>query len=347
MKNRVDTSRQKTPWDDSANITIVQSFIKTTYKNIYKQKHQKLFDTNENEIINDVKIAECPYCCSTSFKKKGFTKNKIQRYFCKNCKSEFTPTTGTIFENHKISITEWIEFLLDLFNYGSTSLISKVNRNAINTSIYWLQKTFLLLKEYQKSVILEGNVYIDEMFYKVIKSEIDTKNGKQLRGLSHNQYCVGLGYDGKNIIAIVEGLGKTSTAKTMNAFLSHIKAESKIIHDDEKAHRKLVKELKLKDESYSSLLLKTLEDDKNPLRPINHQCDLIRQFLNTHSGFDRNNLQDYLNLYCFMNSGHKKRLEKVDELLELALNTKVTLKYRDFFQTKEKSEQQPPDGLCK
>ncbi|MBQ9319084.1 MAG: hypothetical protein IJR82_05580, partial [Bacilli bacterium] len=47
--------------------------------------------------------------------------------------------------------------------------------------------------------------------------------------------------------------------------------------------------------------------------PINHQCDLLRQFLNVHSGFDRNYLQDYLNLYCFMNSGKSKnKLEKIN-----------------------------------
>lgn len=348
MKNRIDTSRQRTPWDNNKDTTNVQDFIKTTYKSAYKYKHKKLSETNENEILNSVKITSCPYCGSTAFKKKGFTKNKIQRYFCKKCESEFTPTTGTIFENHKISITEWIEFLLNLFNYGSTSLISKVNKNAINTSSYWLQKTFLLLKNYQKNIVLKDRIYIDEMFYKVIKKEIETKDGKQLRGLSHNQYCIGLGYDGENIIAFVEGLGKTSINKTMDTFSSHIKFGSKIIHDDEKAHKKLVKELNLQDESYNSLWLKTQKDDMNPLRPINHQCDLIRQFLNTHSGFDRTNLQDYLNLYCFMNSRHKKKLEKVEELLELALNTRLTLKYREAFQSKEKlGKKTTPDGLCK
>ena len=67
-------------------------------------------------------------------------------------------------------------------------------------------------------------------------------------------------------------------------------ADSKLIHDDEKAHRELVKKLKLVDDSYKSTRLKTKKDNDNPLRPINHQCDLIRQFLNTHSGFDGEDL---------------------------------------------------------
>ena len=284
MKNRIDTSRQKTPWDNDLNLSATQKFIKLKYKENYKLKHSKLSETNEKEIINSIVITKCKFCDSEQIIKRGFTNNGIQRYYCNCCHKRFTPITNTIFDNHKISITEWIEFLLDLFNYGSTTLISKVNKNSINTSIYWLQKVFLLLRHWQDNIVLKGTVYIDEMFYSVIKSDIKTKDGKKLRGLSCNQYCIGIG----------------------------------------------IKKLELVDDSYKSTWLKTKKDKDNPLRPINHQCDLIRQFLNTHSGFDRDNLQDYLNLYCFMNSKPRNKLEKVNILLELALSTNIELKYRDF-----------------
>ncbi len=199
-------------------------------------------------------------------------------------------------------------------------MTSKVNKNSMNTSIYWLHKVFLVLRNWQNDTILKG--------------DIKTKDGKKLRGISHNQHCIGIGYDKRNVIAIVEGLRKTSTERTDKAFESHIEIGSKLIHDDEKAHHKLVKNLKLIDENYKSLWLKTKKDKDNPLRSINHQCDLIRQFLNTYSGFDRDNLQDYLNLYCFMNSGHKNKLEKVNDFIELALKSKASLSYRDLFDSK-------------
>ena len=142
MKNIIDSSRQKTPWDNEVNKSTTEKFIVDIYKDHYKAKHPKLIDTKEYELINSININECKYCSSKNIKKNGFTKNNVQRYYCKECKAEFTATTNTIFENHKISITEWIEFLLDLFNYSSTTLISKVNKNSINTSIYWLQKVF-------------------------------------------------------------------------------------------------------------------------------------------------------------------------------------------------------------
>ena len=330
-----ETSRQKTPWDNKKELTEVQKFIKSKYSENYKFKHKKISETEEVDLLNSIKIEKCRYCDSTNIKKNGKNQNKVQIYFCNDCKKKFNPTTGTIFENHKISITEWIEFLLDIFNYGSITLTSKVNKNSINTTIYWLNKTFILLKDYQTNTILKDSVYIDEFYYVVKKSDIKTKDGKKLRGISENQYCIGIGYDGEMIFAVVERLGKPSIESTKTAFLNHIKKGSRLIHDDEKSHKELVKKLGLIDESYNSEDLKKLDDKENPLRPINHQCDLLRQFLNAHSGFDRGDLQDYLNLYCFMNSCPRNKLEKVNTLLELALNTKITLQYRELFNGKK------------
>lgn len=182
MKNRIDNSRKKTPWDKREDKTTLQKFIEEKYVENYNLKHPKLIDTDEAKIINNVVIERCKICSSTNIAKKGKTKNGIQMYFCKDCKKRFTPLKNTIFENHRISITEWIEFLLDLFNYGSTTLTSKVNKNALNTSIYWFHKVFLVLQNWQDDIILEGNIYIDEMFYSAIKSDLKIKDKKKLRG---------------------------------------------------------------------------------------------------------------------------------------------------------------------
>lgn len=148
MKNRIDTSRQKTPWDNKNDLSDIQSFIKNKYLKNYNFKHPKISDTEEAKILNSIEIKECRYCNSKNIKMNGKNENKVQMYFCNECRKKFNPTTGTIFEGHKISITEWIEFLLDIFNYGSTTLTSKINKNSMNTSIYWLHKVFLLLREY-------------------------------------------------------------------------------------------------------------------------------------------------------------------------------------------------------
>ena len=337
MKNNIDTSRRKTPWDNSQEITYTQNFIKEKYQSNYRNKHPKLIETNESALINSVEVGICPYCETDNIRKYGITKNKIQRYYCNNCHKTFTPITGTIFDNHKISIGEWIEFCLDIINYGSITLVAKVNKNGVNTSIYWLHKLFLILKEYQKDIILKRNVYIDETFYSVIYSERQQKDGKFLRGLSKDKFCIGIGCDNRHTIAILEGMGKPNDEMTKTAFLTHIVPGSTLVHDDEKSHKILIKELNLENKSYNSKYLKNLDDNKNPLNPINRKCDLLKKFLFSHSGFNRDDLQDYLNLFCFIvNSPHNK-LKKIDILLNLALKTKVTLNYRTLF-SKEGSD---------
>lgn len=60
-------------------------------------------------------------------------------------------------------------------------------------------------------------------------------------------------------------------------------------------------------------------------------CSALRSFLNSHPGFNRDELQDYLNLFVFMMSDPKDKLEKVDILLEMALKTRKSLKFREYF----------------
>ena len=67
--------------------------------------------------------------------------------------------------------------------------------------------------------MLEGNVYIDETFYKVRTGDIAHKDdGTQFRGLSRNQICIGIGTDGKRTIAFTEGFGNVSGKRTLSTF---------------------------------------------------------------------------------------------------------------------------------
>lgn len=327
-------SRRATPWDEKSDLSPTEAFIKSNYLDSFDVKHSKLSDTNEAELINSFEISKCKHCNSNHIRKFGFTKNGVQRYHCFACKKSFNALTNTIFDNHKIPIKEWIQFCLNLFSFESVSVTSKNNKNSITTSHYWLHKLFLVLKNYQNDIILSGEVQIDETFYKVIKHEIVTKDDKELRGLSINQYCIGIGCDNDYTYAVIEGMGKPSGNKTLNAFEKHIKPKSILIHDKEKAHKDLVKLLELESNTYDSNELKKLEDKDNPLYEINHKCFLLKKFLNSHSGFNRDNLQDYLNLFCFMMNPPINKLGKVKMLLSSAINGADSLTYREFLTKK-------------
>ena len=55
------------------------------------------------------------------FKKSGDYGNGTRRYRCLDCGKAFSPLTGTVFDAHKIPISEWIEYMIHLFDFHSLS----------------------------------------------------------------------------------------------------------------------------------------------------------------------------------------------------------------------------------
>ena len=52
----------------------------------------------------------------------------------------------------------------------------------------------------QDSVMLEGNVWIDETFIKVRRGDIEKRpDGKEYRGLPRNRMCIGVECDKNNV----------------------------------------------------------------------------------------------------------------------------------------------------
>lgn len=145
-------------------------------------------------MLNSYTVSECKHCASTHFRKIGYNSNGVQRYLCLECHKSFNILTHTLFDDHKVSISEWIEFCLDIFRYESINITAKANKNSFSTSKYWLHKLFIVVNSIQENIVLNGDVYIDEVFSPVIKEDKIIKDGKELRGLSRNQYCIGIGY---------------------------------------------------------------------------------------------------------------------------------------------------------
>ena len=326
------TSRKKTPWDGESDLTSTQEFLNEHYARYYADRHRKVEDSGEAKMINSYTPTKCPFCVSEKFKKSGRTKSGVQRYMC-GCGKTFLPTTGTIFDEHRVSISEWMEYCMNLFRHVSITADSWSNKNAFATSRYWLQKLFLTLENVQDSIVLAERVWLDETFYSVRSEDIVRKaDGDKLRGLSRNQICIGVATDKRHTLFLVEGTGKPSQKKTFETFRGHIKQGSTIIHDGEKSHEKLVRELSLKSIVYNSNELKGVPDKANPLNPVNRAHNILKKFLNSHSGFNRDDLQGYLNLFAFVTNPPNDLLEKVELVIKIAFENPKLLRYRDFFQ---------------
>jgi hypothetical protein len=333
-KSSAQKSRRVTPWDGEQDLSTTQAFLKRYYDSHYKERHGIVGASGEAGMINSYRPAKCPYCGSEKFRKRGLTGSGIQRYLCE-CGKAFLSTTGTIFDDRKISISEWMEYCLNLFRHVSINADSWNNRNAFTTSRYWLEKLFLVLESYRSSLEFSNPVWLDETFYSVKNSDIvRTQEGNKLRGLSSNQMCIGVVCDKTHTLCVFEGYGKPSQKKTYEAFKDHIVAGSTLIHDSDNAHEKLVKELKLNSIAYDSRKLKLMNDKDNPLNRVNRIHYLLKAFLYAHTSFNRDKIQGYLNLFSFVMNPPVNHLEKLEILLDLAIKNPRMLRYRDFFAVK-------------
>lgn len=325
-------SRRKTPWNEQERLTPMQIFLTERYESHYKERHPKLTETGEVELINSLVPETCPHCAEKRISKFGQTKNGVKRYICKDCGKTFTPLTGTIFDGHKISISEWMEYCLNIFRYLSITADAWNNRNAFTTSRYWLEKLFLVLDDYYFGTTLSGRVWLDETYYTVRSTEIVRKSdGTKPRGLSNNQLCIGVACTEKEILCLCEGRGQASATKAYAAFGSHIAPGSTLVHDAAKAHGLLIENLNLVSEAYVSAEIKELPDKDNPLNRVNQVHARLKNFLYAHNSFNRDSIDGYLNLFTFAMNPPDDHLEKVELLLNRALRTHKILRYRTFF----------------
>ena len=333
MKNdytRRTSSRRVTPWTGQSDSSPLESYIDLCTDRDYSHRHPAVLESGEADFLNSYNVSSCRFCGSSSITKEGFSGTGLRRYRCRDCGRRFTILTNTIFDSRKLPVSEWVCFLLDLFGYSNFNLTSKVNRNSINTTKYWVRKLFLIIDGVQDDIMLEGKVWIDETFIKVRSGDIERKpDGTEYRGQSRNQMCIGIACDARHSVFIFEGYGKTSKKKTLDAFSSHIRKGSHLIHDKEKSHSALVESLELTEEAYDSRLLKGIPDRDNPLDRVNDLCDLLKRFLSAHSGFMRDDLQNYLNLFSLMMNPPVNKYEKVEKILKLGFEKTILLRYRD------------------
>lgn len=333
-QDRFGKSRRVTPWD-GIDMKPTQQFLFDHYKTKYYQRHPSLAEAGEAAMINSFVPRNCPYCGADSYIQFGHDNIGVRRYKCLNCNKRFKPTTGTIFASRKIPISEWIEYCLNIFQYVSINAGSWNNKNAFSTSKYWLEKLFLTLSEYQTDIVLDGKIWLDETYYSLMMHDRQVgDDGKYLRGLSDNQMCIGVATNKVQTTCLLEGVSKPTLERSYETFAEHIKPGSTLIHDKESTHKKLVKELNLTSIEYAAKSIKNLPDKDNPLAPVNHIHYLLKKFLNAHSGFNRDELVGYLNLFTFVMNPPSEPLEKVEQIINMAFENPKSLRFRDAFNQK-------------
>lgn len=311
----------------------IERMVDSTISEWYREKHRRL-SAEEIAMVNSARVPGCPFCGSEALAKDGRRKDGIQKYLCRSCGRRSNPLTGTVFDSRKIPISEWIEYLLHLFEFHSVVTSARDNRNAHTTGVYWLRKVFAVLGGCQDSVVLSGRVWLDETYVSVDKKDRVTKRGKGLRGISRNKIAIGVATDGRRLVVIPEWSSKPSKKGTLATFGGRIRPGSTLVHDGDNSHSLLIERLRLESEVHTTKETKGLPDAENPMDEVNDVHALLKRFLREHGGYERADLQGWCDLFWFVWSDPANRMEKAAKFIEMAVSTRKRIKFRDVFRKK-------------
>lgn len=238
----------------------------------------------------------CPKCKSNKYIRFGLNKQGEQRYRCKECKTIYNLMSSSIFNSIKKDLPTFYNFIVLLTYNVPLDMANEIICISRPTALLWRHKIFETVDDYQSSFKLKGRVWIDEIY--VDDPALLLLNGP-IMGLSKNKICIAVGIDGyKHVVAKIIGHGKPTKEGIYEAFKEVIEERATLIHDADKTHEKLIKELNLKEEYYKAYI-KDKEYSQNMLM-INSLSSWIKRFIYKYVGMKTKNLQRYLNWFTYL-----------------------------------------------
>jgi len=244
----------------------------------------------------------CLFCESDNIKKNGIRQKFYHKYICHDCKKSFNEKTGTIFENSKIPIREWI--------YIGKELKRGISINKINNElgrkydhVHRIAKK-IMNSNYEKRFLetLTGKVEIDEMYTAAGEKGSKTlkraprKRGLKLRGRGTYDK------DKPPIVGVVRRKGKLALQvlpnmkkRSVNKVLKRVSKKAKVHTDDFKSYNSLKK--KGYDHKTVNHSAKEYARGDIHTNTIEGAFQGLRHFLDTFKGVCKKNLHLYVALY--------------------------------------------------
>ena len=233
-------------------------------------------------------VSFCPHCHSIHIIRYGI-KNGKQRFFCKDCKKVFMPTTSNITYKSKHTLETWSNYVSSMLAGMSLRYAADVCGISHKTAFYWRHKVMGSLEEVLAGKLtLQDIVEADETFFPVSYKGNHKKSknfvmprkprhrGSEIhkRGISTEQVCVSCMLDNhNNQQAEIAGLGRITTNQLFN--LNKVENGAILITDKASAYKKYAEKF-----GFDLIQLKAGKEYKRGMYSLGH----INAF---HSGLKR------------------------------------------------------------
>ncbi len=249
---------------------------------------------------------KCPYCHQEyCIIKNGFTKNKIQRYKCKECNKKFVNCTNTLCYHSKISFGDWklfFECMSDGLSIRKTA--AKMNKNK-NTIFAMRHKVLNALSTFRENVRLSGKIEADEITipinFKGMKQDTMPRYPKKRKSASkkvNHKVCI-LGAIDENDNQYLEIVcnGEITSKDIEKSLAPKLIKGTHLITDCRSAYESFARNHKLKLEQIKS---KTYKNDNGyTLSEINSLHSNFFGFMNKFKGVSTKHLQGYIDWFVY------------------------------------------------
>lgn len=290
------------------------SFLRIGIDKLYKEKVTP--DTTNYENVSS-HVTCCPHCGSVHFVKNGFNPHHKQKYRCKDCRSVFMATTGTMFTHSKTNFDTWSNFIAGELNSLTLEQQSVTTGLSMTTCFNMRHKLHQAASRIQNETVLSGEVELDPTYTSINLKGTKPKNmprlskrrgkgryrqssfhGNALPGTSHHKVCIVAAIDEHdNMLFKVGGLGRESFS-ILNQFRNHFSAVDLIISDDSHSIQTFVSENKFHSDIIPSNAITT--PCGRSVASVNEMHTELKNLIRQKHGISTRHLQGYLDWLVFV-----------------------------------------------
>ena len=299
-----------------------------TFKSILD--FQKEFSTEEKcrEYLEQQRwngTPACPFCGSLNVHR--FPNGKIFKCREKQCRSKFSVTVGTIYENTKLPLTKWFlaTYILSVHSKGISSLQLAGWLGITQKSAWHLNHRIREMLTDKAPELLEGIVEVDETYVGGSLKNIHSKKKEALKGLDNKTMVFGaVQRDGKVRVKVIPQTNLENITKAIDEF---VVPESFMVSDEHHAYNKVGQKFKHRKVNHRAKEYVRKEDILVHTNNIEGYWNILKKQIDgIHHSVSPKHLQRYCNESSFR---YNNRKTFQDERFAAALaNCNGSLKYK-------------------
>lgn len=299
-----------------------------TFKNIFD--FQKHFDTEEKcrEYLEQQRwngTPACPFCGSINVCR--FANGKIFKCREKECRSKFSVTVGTIYENTKIPLQKWFlaTYILSVHSKGISSLQLATWLGVTQKTAWHLNHRIREMLTETAPELLEGIVELDESYVGGSESNKHAKKRK-IRGGTTNKTMVfgALQRDGKVRTKVIRKTDVNNVTETVKEF---VVTGSTTISDEHKAYNDLHKDYEHKRVNHSEKEYVRYEDIVVHTNSLEGYWNILKKQIDgIHHSVSAKHLQRYCNENSFR--FNRRKVPQDVRFADALANCDGSLKYK-------------------